>query len=513
LTIKSTDYINRTFKLLNEFLNIKQSKEAFEKLETLTFGIKVDNEWGYTENGRIIATTCFKLLVRMVNNISVYVNKDLSAEEEWVTLLNNWRDEALNQAHPVHLTYSGPCNILLVVGNETLGDDTPVVQVVSNGWEANIGKCLPIIHGQNSKTNPIGACLAAALGVAEMFKHALSNYLEDANVRFTLHESLTISAYTNKMGSSEVNPDLPEKLNIGTVHMVGAGAIGNAFAYTLSLFQQLEGQLIVIDADKVDLSNLNRYLLSTSLEVNHRKVDIINKSLAKTGLKINGFFETWFDFTRHFGRQYDTVISTVDTAETRREIQSDLPRIILDGATSGFTFSISRHTFLEGACLGCIHLPNPDEYAVEEEMARILGWPIGEVFESLRTDRPLSIVQLKQIEAQLNLTPDYLSSFAGKPLRALWAKEICGRVELIRDDDNVIGTTGFVSIVPGILLVGELVKERYFQTNVLDSRIHYNVLVGPTRHSLQKPEKETNCACYCSDPIMKESYTNKHYIV
>ncbi|WP_180955075.1 ThiF family adenylyltransferase [Bacillus sp. V3-13] len=500
--------------MLQEYMDNTKSQKSIERLATAKYGIHINEEWANTENGMIISSTIFKLLVRMVKHIVVFANEEVHSNFKYNAIFTSWLEEAKNQDQDVSVSFAGTCDVLISLGcNSILTDipiDIPTVYVYNNGWEASVGSSLPPFESNKSSTNPIGACLAASLGVAELFKYALKDILDAANVRYELHRNLTLSAFALQNEPGMDNPDLPDTPNVGIVHMVGAGAIGNAFVHTLASFNNIHGQLLVIDADIVDLSNLNRYILARKDDIGHCKVDLIKKSLNHTALNVVGFNETWIDFIQHYGRSLDTVVCTVDSAEARREIQSDLPRLLLDGATSGFTFSLSSHNFLEGACLGCIHLPNSNDYAVEEEMARILGWSVGEVFNALRTDHLLNLMEISQIEAYQQFPQGSLVSFVGKPLRTLWSKELCGRSSINKDQVEYVGTTGFVSIIPGILLAGELIKEVYFKDNVYKGRFIANVLTGPTKHSVQKPEKDSRCGSYCYDPAMIQAYNIKH---
>src|SRR5206468_8501759 len=61
------------------------------------------------------------------------------------------------------------------------------------------------------------------------------------------------------------------------------------------------------------------------------------------------------DFVDAEGNRHDLIIAAVDRDRFRREIQSSLPRILLNAGTSNVaSFRVTRHTYLEGACLRCI---------------------------------------------------------------------------------------------------------------------------------------------------------------
>jgi molybdopterin/thiamine biosynthesis adenylyltransferase len=502
------EHLSRTLQLLREFMGVPEAGRVINELHDKTFGVEINKHMLETQNGLVMVTTVVKLLTRMVSRLTI--NTD-SVDENFRMLLEQWTEQAAQLPGDVNISYNVDYDLLLVIGEPISQQFLPKTFINSNGWESYVS-CNPIKQFRKEiLQNAIGASMTAAFGVAELFKLAILDM--GLKIPHKVHDSFRFSSFTYQINeAATVNPPLPDVMNIETVYLIGGGAIGNSFSFTLS-WLPLSGLMIVLDTDRIDLSNLNRYLLADLKSVGRSKAELIREEVTNPNFRVVAINEPYLHFARHYGVPTDIVVCTVDSVEARREIQSDLPRILLDGATSGFTFSVSRHDVIHSACLGCIHPPNPDDFVVEEEMARTLGWALGDVFEVLRSDRPMNEGDLSAIFKYASLPIEHISKFIGKPLRYLWANELCGIYRSDRkEEQQVVGTAGFVSIMPGILLAGELIKERYFKQNVLNSRFIAQVLVGPKHHSLQMPLKERRCACFCQTEIIQKAYYQKHGI-
>ena len=79
-------------------------------------------------------------------------------------------------------------------------------------------------------------------------------------------------------------------------------------------------------------------------------------------------------------------------------MQSDLPRLILNGATDQSTFSISRHDFLHEACLGCVYPIEKNKFINEERFSRMLGIPVGNFTYRYENNVPLAEGDIERIK-------------------------------------------------------------------------------------------------------------------
>src|SRR5207244_1908072 len=92
------------------------------------------------------------------------------------------------------------------------------------------------------------ACIASANIFRKLFKDQLSGAHQDNEVCFsTLH-------FTNfRKGLS--NPDL-NQINLSGSYLLGVGAIGNAAIWALSKCPFISGQIVVVDPEEVEITNL-----------------------------------------------------------------------------------------------------------------------------------------------------------------------------------------------------------------------------------------------------------------
>lgn len=190
--------------------------------------------------------------------------------------------------------------------------------------------------------NPIGAVIAANSGVAEVYKHFTPS-TKAANVNDAVIPVPTI-----------------KKLDFGSVLLVGAGGISHGLGWVLQ-WVPTTGRITIIDFDPIEPSNLNRYFCAFVDDVTGSKPRCLATFLAnEPSLRIShvsGSYEELRDGGRIDLGAFEHVIAAVDNVATRLEIQSDLPKSILNAGTSAWSFDASRHEFLRGACLGCLFPP------------------------------------------------------------------------------------------------------------------------------------------------------------
>jgi hypothetical protein len=119
-----------------------------------------------------------------------------------------------------------------------------------SGWDAALEQQLP-----SDQSGVFGALFAACYGVAQAFLYAAE--LAGSQHRPMRPFSLSLLTYAAS------GPQLPSPTNIdlGTVHLVGVGAVGSALIYSLGHVPDIAGVLHAIDNDFVDETNLNRYVL------------------------------------------------------------------------------------------------------------------------------------------------------------------------------------------------------------------------------------------------------------
>jgi tRNA A37 threonylcarbamoyladenosine dehydratase len=146
-----------------------------------------------------------------------------------------------------------------------------------------------------------------------------------------LDSELSISVWDLRpAGGSTANPEV-DVSHLPDVHMVGVGAIGNGAIWALSRLS-CRGRLHVIDPETVTDSNLKRYVMLMADDRGEEKVELARKWLKPNAkLKVESHVSAWAEHVSLVSdHKVDTVLSAVDTAKTRIEIQASLPRRIFN---------------------------------------------------------------------------------------------------------------------------------------------------------------------------------------
>jgi hypothetical protein len=194
---------------------------------------------------------------------------------------------------------------------------------------------------------------AASIGVGELFRSVFAQFLATGRVgaspgRFNI---LTLDDSPGDL------PQLPSSIEIGRVHLVGAGAVGQAAIYTLARVSAT-GTLVVVDPEQISLSNLQRYILAFDSDVSVSKCSLVARAL--NGSRFETVYREccWGDDELTMDN-VEAVCTAVDTEAVRIGIQAGLPRKIYNAWTQPADLGWSRHEkFGDDPCLACLYWPN-----------------------------------------------------------------------------------------------------------------------------------------------------------
>jgi hypothetical protein len=244
-----------------------------------------------------------------------------------------------------------------------VADSTSVdLAVDAAGWIAAIGQAADA----EDDGNPVGPLAGAALTAGEAFKWAFAAiYPERAALLEMTPWSGAFSFFSYQHDS--VSPPLPH-VRIATT-LVGVGGVGAGFVRTIgALGPGVSGSLDLVDADALTTDNLNRVSFATlqGAMAGTAKVVEAEAMLRRLcpALTVSGHpvtFDTYKQRTpRRADRLYDVAVTGLDDDQIRWEVQRDLPRILIDGATGKDMVSrVERVEFGEYGCLGCSRRPTP----------------------------------------------------------------------------------------------------------------------------------------------------------
>jgi hypothetical protein len=347
----------------------------------------------------------------------------------------------------------------LVVG-ETPVSVAPAVHVGSDGWLVRLSPDSPV--GSADTPNPFGAGAAACFGAANVFRLLFAEQLSRGGPD---------GAFTLSLFDFEPNAPTPANPPVGAVdlgesHLVGLGAIGNGAVWALARTPDLWGTLHLVDHECVELSNLQRYALTTQAEVQSPKVGLAAKALGGTRVDARPHQQRWGEYLRcRRDWALQRVAVAVDSARDRIAIQAALPCWVVNAWTQPDDLGVSRHSFLgDQACLMCLYLPDRKQKDEDELVAEAIGLADAreEIRELLYRDAPVTRQLLERIATARQVPVEPLLPFEGESLRVFYREAICGGILL--QFEKAAGQAAraevpmaFQSALAGIMLAAELV--------------------------------------------------------
>jgi hypothetical protein len=383
--------------------------------------------------------------------------------------------------------------------------------VGSDNWVARVSKSAPV--GSGNTANPLAAGAAACIAAANVFRAVFVQELGQA----ALDSEVAVSLIDIRpVGPQTINPPLAE-VELQDVHLAGAGAIGSGVLWALSRMP-CRGTLHVIDPEKVTDSNLQRYVMLTAADKDKEKATLAVEWLkSRRRLTVKPHVSAWAEHVEVVPEyKVDTVLSAVDSAKARIQIQASLPRLIFNGWTQRGEAGVSRHRFLDTmACLACLYIPTGQAVNEDVLVVRALRLPeveatIQEVRRRLQKSVPTDAQFLQQIATAAGLSPEKLAAFENRPLRDLYVEGVCGGqvMEFHQAAIQVKAEVpmGFQSTLSGLLLVAELARP-----SALTDTITQIDLLGtfPDRPGHVKG-KTKSPPCLCQDEDFIEVFKEKY---
>lgn len=308
---------------------------------------------------------------------------------------------------------------------------------------------------------------------------------------------------------------LPGTVDVGSVHLVGLGAIGRGFVWAMRRVPGVSGALDLIDHEDIELSNLQRYVECGQADVEKSKVHTAARLLAGTSLRVTPHQRRWGAFlAERGGWDLGTVAVALDTAQDRRAVQASLPRRILNAWTQPGDLGVSRHDFLDGACLACLYLPDRPVLHEDEIVAAALGLAdVRMVRRMLHAGTPVDRSLLEQVSEARGVELEKLLPYDGLPLRAFYGKAVCGTAIFggNKGDGAMAVPMAFQSALAGVLLAAEMVIDA---ARLRSRRVPVAMkldLLRPVPAVLTVPTaKAPRNRCICQDPDYVSAYQAKY---
>jgi molybdopterin/thiamine biosynthesis adenylyltransferase len=346
-----------------------------------------------------------------------------------------------------HREVSSSCSVY--IGSfDPMASPVFCVTAVAEGWRFDCStkrRTYPVV-GQDS--NPLGPYMAACFAASAVFKYFWQLDAQ-TDVSATLWGCIAGRWKDLAVGIS------PSQMTLPPTYLIGCGAVGAAFAFSLAATADVKGDIVAIDPQKSDETNRNR-LLTMSYDDIEEKAILVKRLFAGKGVNVYPYVGRWPEYTADPSRQtplylreveqqyrYDWVLSCVDRNHHRRAIAAYLPKTVFGGSTHDFAAQVAIYSMRgDCECLACNH-PVPKIMPTEDLRELLLSF----TSEELNTWFGKHDVDLRERSA----IEEYLwDPNCGNVGQALLAK--LGR------DGETDWAVGFVSVAAGVLLASTVVR-------------------------------------------------------
>lgn len=257
------------------------------------------------------------------------------------------------------------------------------VTVWASGW--NVGTDGALDDLAEPAALP-AALAAAALGVGEIFRMVFADVLPPPRPRRAAQ-----AGSLNLINLDERETGLPIDLTdveLGRVHLVGAGAIGEAFVETLR-HCGASGTLVAVDPQAIELSNMQRYVLAFDADEGASKTGLVARALAGTNIEVEEVEAAWGEDARGRGAVNVAAVG-LDTPEDRIGVAASLPGRTYNAFTQPLDLGWSRHEhFGEAPCLACLYWPTTEGPGRHQVIGEALEEPPRRVLAYLGDDFPV----------------------------------------------------------------------------------------------------------------------------
>jgi hypothetical protein len=245
--------------------------------------------------------------------------------------------------------------IVVVIGDtDWRGRASRVIRLQADAWSGAIDQ------GSGSRWlalgSPFGALSAAGLAAGEIFKLAISGLrgVSIDPIAFDLMFEPTASAVV-KLAPNDTPLPPPE---LGVFDLVSGGAIIQSALYALGRISGVKGRGRVIEPERADLTNLNRYALLRRSRIPEFKANDLSRWATSGGLggitlePIVARYD--LALADMLAPSAPSVLVGVDDIPSRWVVQQTRPEWLGVGATTHYSSMVSYHTAGLG-CAQCLH--------------------------------------------------------------------------------------------------------------------------------------------------------------
>lgn len=469
-----------------------------------TVSLTIGNEAARTFEGRVALLTASRLLARLFARVVLFGQCGPLLEEA-----RAWGDGDIS----VGSTAQGDT---LAIGDAS---SPAVVHIAAHGWRVVL-RHEPIAISSQGDGNPVGAIVAACMGVAEVFKAVVLR--SDSGIQLQLAGDLDFSTFDYRVGPSGASPSLPEQLDIDEVVQFGTGSVGSAVLYALKFIKRLRGTMLLVDDDSPPSKrNAGRYIDLVSEDLSGTWPNKVGWAATKVrdalpNIQVTPFRGTVREFTDARGDSpVRLAISAVDSVTSRRDIVDALPLRVINAGTGKTTVTISRHGFNDGmACLMCSHIgQTAADLGPISYYAQLTGLPEGRVFALLNQRQALVREDLNHMVRAGKLTAAATEQYEGGLFENLIKDgALYAAAQLNSQGQSQTVTLAFVSAFAGAMLAGEVLKETIstLRPNGQENWYRQDMLFVPNDITTAQQQDQTG-KCLCHHYFRQRKHRGIHF--
>ncbi len=403
-------------------------------------------------------------------------------------------------------------SISLVFGSKQKLEVLNPIYIDSSGWSIYISQDGPC-NWSSSYPNGLAAIYAGSLAVGEVFKYVM-NEVKSEKISHLEYDLIT-------QGNSEqpvLEPVLPEVIHFENLCLVGCGAIGQALIYTLTSTAPLSGRITLIDPDKLDPSNEQRYVWAFEEYRGQPKINILSQllNLYNPCLSVSSLAMPYEIIPALFGAPLilPEVVTAVDNIRTRLNIQASIPKILwnvwTDASKGTLRYGVGRHT-LDGPyeCLACSYFPEGGSPSQMQMNSIRTGFPEDEIRERLRKGDACTQQDIERVARATGVGLDYLRPNIGKPIHQLLHGD-CGVFRVPFHENHTVTPAPHVPVLAGVILASQLILSRMKlpeSAMLLESVADFDALGIPSSNCFIKKARKS--ACFCGDSAYQSAYNDK----
>lgn len=339
----------------NHYDRIDIVEGVTSKYKSASVRIEVAEDLLNTYNGQVMTIVACNLLSRWVKEIVVVIPNST----ECVLRKHSGKNlqvviENIIATGRKGCSYSfdsnQKCNYILSIGQPKVKDS---VWIDCNGWLSGCGYIMKNDSTKNSVDSLVSASFAACLGVSEIFRQSLGEQTNNFSKWFSLYD------YSCSYDMKELdNPELPKVITLGNVHQIGCGAIGSSFDFILSLSENIEAEIFLIDHDNIEGHNRPASLIFSPNDSkdNVKKVHACERELAPH-FQVKSYPEDYESFIKSGSYREnppDLILCFANERNIWSTIQHKYPPITYHATTTkSWGTNFGRHIPQKDWCLMC----------------------------------------------------------------------------------------------------------------------------------------------------------------